>query len=130
MITLFVSPQSNSSRKARAWLEDHHLAFSERNVANSRLTFAEFKQILYLTENGTKGSKAYKRLKARALNDDLLLKELLGLINQNPSLLRYPLIVDEQRLQIGYNVDNIRQFIPREVRILELQAAQFRANVA
>lgn len=64
------------------------------------------------------------------LNDDLSLKELLGLINQNPSLIRYPLIVDEQRLQIGYNADDIRQFIPREVRILELQAAQCRANVA
>lgn len=135
MIKLFVSPRSSSSRKARAWLKDHHLAFVEQNVATNHLSFTDFKQILYLTENGTEDitctrSKAYAKLKAQLTGNHLSLKELLALINQHPSLLRCPLIVDDRRLQIGYNADDIRQFIPRKVRLMELRLVQSRAEVA
>ncbi|MDV8934952.1 MAG: transcriptional regulator Spx, partial [Carnobacterium sp.] len=39
-------------------------------------------------------------------------------------LLRRPIMLDEKRLQVGYNEDEIRRFLPREVRALELQQAQ------
>ena len=116
MIKLFVSPRSSSSRKARAWLKDHHLAFVEQNVATNHLSFTDFKQILYLTENGTEDiictrSKAYAKLKAQLTDDRLSLKGLLALINQHPSLLRCPLIVDDAASD-WLCADDIRQFIP------------------
>ncbi|MFQ7235497.1 MAG: ArsC/Spx/MgsR family protein, partial [Enterococcus hulanensis] len=33
-----------------------------------------------------------------------------------PSLLRRPIVFDETKFQVGYNEDEIHQFIPREVR--------------
>ena len=80
-----------------------------------------------MTEDGTeeiisKRSKVYQDLNVDL--DDLPLKTLFDLIQKNPGLLRRPIIMDEKRLQVGYNDDEIRRFLPREVRALELQRAQ------
>ena len=50
--------------------------------------------------------------------------KLVELIEKNPSLLRRPIIMDDRRLQVGYNEDEIRRFLPRRVRRLELEEAQ------
>jgi regulatory protein spx len=48
--------------------------------------------------------------------DSLPLKELLNIIQQYPSLMRSPIIIDEKRIQVGYHEDDIRQFVPRKER--------------
>ena len=55
---------------------------------------------------------------------EMPLQELLDLVQKHPGLLRRPIIMDEKRLQVGYNEDEIRRFLPREVRALELQRAR------
>ena len=55
--------------------------------------------------------------------DALTLNSLVELIVQNQKLLRRPLVVDEHRLQVGYNEDDIRKFLPRKVRQLGLITA-------
>jgi regulatory protein spx len=127
MVTLYTSPSCTSCRKARAWLKEHNIPFSERNIFSEPLNINEIKQILQMTEDGTeeiisKRSKVYQDLNVDL--DDLPLKTLFDLIQKNPGLLRRPIIMDEKRLQVGYNDDEIRRFLPREVRALELQRAQ------
>lgn len=61
--------------------------------------------------------------------DDLPLQQLINLIEENPGLLRRPIIMDDKRLQVGYNEDEIRRFLPRKVRQLELAKAQSIANL-
>ena len=51
------------------------------------------------------------------------MNDLFELIQNNPGLLRRPIILDDKRLQVGYNEDEIRRFLPRSVRKLELQQA-------
>lgn len=46
----------------------------------------------------------------------MTLNELFDVLNQNRLLLKRPLLVDEDRLLIGYNEDDIRKFIPRHIR--------------
>ncbi|WP_057896744.1 transcriptional regulator SpxA [Liquorilactobacillus oeni] len=127
MVTLYTSPSCTSCRKARAWLRKHDISFKERNIFSEPLSINEIKQILQMTEDGTeeiisKRSKAYQKLNIDL--DELPLKQLFDLIQKNPGLLRRPIILDEKRLQVGYNEDEIRRFLPREVRALELQRAQ------
>ena len=127
MVTLYTSPSCTSCRKARAWLKEHNIPFSERNIFSEPLNINEINQILQMTEDGTeeiisKRSKVYQDLNVDL--DDLPLKTLFDLIQKNPGLLRRPIIMDEKRLQVGYNDDEIRRFLPREVRALELQRAQ------
>lgn len=44
------------------------------------------------------------------------MSELKDFIIENPSVLKRPIIVDESRLQVGYNEEEIRIFIPRRLR--------------
>lgn len=132
MVTLYTSPSCTSCRKARAWLKEHDIAYQERNIFSEPLSLNEIKNILRMTEDGTedvisKRSKAYQKLNIDL--NDLSMKALLNLISKNPGLLRRPIIIDDKRLQVGYNEDEIRRFLPRRVRELELVEAQAKANM-
>lgn len=132
MVTLYTSPSCTSCRKAKAWLQENGIPFKERNIFSEPLNIDEIKNILRMTEDGTedtisKRSKAYSKLNVDL--DELPMKQLYKLISKNPGLLRRPIIVDEKRLQVGYNEDEIRRFLPRQVRELELAEAERKANM-
>ncbi|HDJ3501678.1 transcriptional regulator SpxA [Staphylococcus aureus] len=127
MVTLFTSPSCTSCRKAKAWLQEHDIPYKERNIFSEHLTIDEIKQILKMTEDGTDEiistrSKTYQKLNVDI--DSLPLQDLYSIIQDNPGLLRRPIILDNKRLQVGYNEDEIRRFLPRKVRTFQLQEAQ------
>lgn len=119
MIKLYSSASCTSCRKAKAWLKENGLEFEERNIMSDPLTKDEIIEILSMTETGTDEiistrSKVYEKLDVDF--NDLSLNELVDIIEKHPSLLRRPLVFDESKFQVGYNEDEIHQFIPREVR--------------
>lgn len=127
MVTLFTSPSCTSCRKAKAWLEEHEIPYTERNIFSEPLTLDEVKTILRMTEDGTDEiistrSKAFQKLNVDI--DSLPMNKLYDLIMNNPGMLRRPIILDHKRLQVGYNEDEIRRFLPRKVRTLHLEEAK------
>lgn len=126
MVTLYTSPSCTSCRKARAWLEENAIPYTERNVFKEPLSRGEIKNILRMTEDGTEEiistrSKLFAELDVKL--DDLSLSQLIEMIQQQPALLKRPLMIDEKRMQVGYNEDEIRRFLPHEVRQQELKRA-------
>jgi len=84
-----------------------------------------------LTDEGTSEiisyrSQAYQNLDVNI--EDLSMSELLELFTEEPSLIRRPIIMDDKRLQIGYNEEEIRCFLPRDVRELELAEIHSKLN--
>ncbi|EII0218623.1 transcriptional regulator Spx [Listeria monocytogenes] len=131
MVTLYTSPSCTSCRKARAWLEEHDIPYKERNIFSEPLSLDEIKEILRMTEDGTDEiistrSKTFQKLNVNL--DSLPLQQLFELIQKNPGLLRRPIIIDKKRLQVGYNEDEIRRFLPRRVRTYQLREAQKMVN--
>ncbi|MHA6251702.1 transcriptional regulator SpxA [Oceanobacillus sp. CAU 1775] len=131
MVTLYTSPSCTSCRKAKAWLEEHDIPFQERNIFSESLTIDEIKEILRMTEDGTDEiistrSKVFQKLDVNI--EQLPMQDLFDLIQKNPGLLRRPIILDEKRLQVGYNEDEIRRFLPRTVRTFQLREAQKMVN--
>ncbi|MBT2686691.1 transcriptional regulator Spx [Bacillus sp. ISL-47] len=131
MVNLYLTSSCGSCRKARAWLEEHQIDYIERNILTDPLTVDEIKSILRLTENGTEEiistkSKAFKELNVNI--DSLPLKELYKLIMENPQMLRRPIIQDEKRLQVGFNEEEIRSFLPRKFRTFSFNELQNLAN--
>ena len=112
MITLFLSPSCTSCRKARAWLNEHDVKFQEHNIITSPLSREELMSILAFTENGTEDiistrSKVFQKLDVDV--DELSVSNLIDLISKNPGLLRRPIILDNKRMQIGFNEE---RFVP------------------
>ncbi|HBY90893.1 MAG: transcriptional regulator SpxA [Ruoffia tabacinasalis] len=131
MVTLYITPSCTSCRKARTWLEENEIPYEERNIFTEPLSITEIKSILRMTENGTEDivstrSKAYSELDVEL--SEIPLNDFFEMIQEQPGLLRRPIIIDDKRLQIGYNEDEIRRFLPRAVRALELQKARALVN--
>lgn len=131
MVTLYTSPSCTSCRKAKAWLKEHNIPFKERNIFSESLSLDEIKEILRMTEEGTDEiistrSKVFQHLDVNI--EQLPLKDLFNLIQENPGLLRRPIILDDKRLQVGYNEDEIRRFLPRTVRTYQLEEARRMVN--
>jgi regulatory protein spx len=131
MLKLFTTPSCTSCRKAKAWFEENHIDFIERNMLSEPLTESEIKSILLMTEEGTDeiistNSKTFQELNENI--ESLPLHDLYQLIIDNPKMLRRPIILDEKRLQVGYNEEEIRSFLPRRIRALLRMESQQMAN--
>ena len=123
MIDLYLSPSCTSCRKARAWLQNHQVPYAEHNILTQPMTADDLRHILAKTENGTEDiistrSKVFQKLAVDV--DNLTINELLQLVTEYPNLLRRPIITDPKHLQIGFNEDEIRAFLPREYRRAEM----------
>lgn len=85
MVTLYTSPSCTSCRKAKAWLEEHNIPFTERNIFSEPLTLDEIKEILRMTEDGTDEiistrSKVFQKLDVNI--EQLPMKDLFSLIQK------------------------------------------------
>lgn len=125
MIILYTSPGCASCRKAKQWLKDNGLKFVEKNLFHVLLKEDEIKYLLRRSENGSEDlistrSKVFQELDVNL--DDLSVSELVEFIQKNPSVLKRPIILNENNLVIGYDDDEITSFIPRELRDTAVKA--------
>ena len=123
MILLYISVNSSSCRKARLWFNDHHISFTEHNVTSEGISRKPLLRIMGKTVNGTSDilctrSNAYKSLKIRVNN--LSFNDFVSLICRIPELLKTPIILTNDSIQIGFNQDEIRSFIPHNIRAEEI----------
>ncbi|MES5939594.1 MULTISPECIES: transcriptional regulator SpxA [unclassified Bacillus cereus group] len=127
MVILYTTASCSSCRKAKAWLEENQIDYTEKNIVSNSLTVDELKSILRLTEDGateiiSTRSKTFQELNINI--EALSLNEFYKLIIEYPQMLRRPIMLDEKRLQVGFNEEEIRKFLPRSVRTflnIELQ---------
>lgn len=119
MITIYTTPSCSSCRKAKKWLDDHKINYEEKNLFNSRITEEDIDRMLEHSENGFDDiiSTRSKVFKENDLDiDDMRISELKQFILDNPSVLKRPIMIDGGKLQVGYNDEEIRVFIPKRLR--------------
>jgi regulatory protein spx len=119
MLKIYTTPSCASCRKAKNWLEEHNIPYEEKNIFAFPITKEDIKLMLKNTENGFEDiiSTRSKYLQENNIDiESLKYSELEQLIIDNPSILKRPIIVDDNKLQIGYNEEDIRVFIPKELR--------------
>lgn len=127
MIKIYVSPFCASCRKVKKWFDEQKIPYVEKNIFNATLNPNELKEMLEKSENGTGDiiSLRSKIIKEQKVNlDDMTISEMIDFIRKNPSVLKRPIMVDDKRIQVGYNSEEIRTFIPRARRIAELNCRQ------
>ena len=119
VIKIYTTPSCSSCRKAKKWLDKYMIEYVEKNIFTQPLTGDDIEIMLQNAENGFDDiiSTRSKIFKEKDLDiEDMLMSELKDFIIENPSVLKRPIIVDETRLQVGYNEEEIRIFIPRRLR--------------
>jgi transcriptional regulator, Spx/MgsR family len=119
LIRIYTAPSCASCRKVKSWLKENNIPYVEKNIFSTLLRTDELKELLIRSENGTDDiiSKRSKIIKENKVNiEELSVNQLIKFIQDNPSILKRPIIIDERRFQVGYNAEEIRAFIPRELR--------------
>ncbi|MCC9908556.1 transcriptional regulator Spx, partial [Streptococcus agalactiae] len=94
------------------------------------LTRDEILEILTKTERGIESIVSSKNRYSNELNcniEELSVNEVIDLIQENPRILKSPILIDDKRLQVGYKEDDIRAFLPRSIRNVENAEARLRA---
>lgn len=122
MIKIYLSPSCSSCRKVKAWFKKQEIPFQEINILNTPLSEDELKEMLTKSLDGTDEiiSTRSKIFKERNINvDSMSLGELVKFIQENPTILKRPIIVDEDKIQVGYNADEIEIFERRKNDILK-----------
>ena len=119
MVTLYTSSSCSSCRKAKRWFEGNNIKYREKNIIGIKLTKNDIMNMLKYSENGFEDiistrSKVFKETDLQP--EEMKFSELSDFIIEHPTVLKRPIIINEQIMQTGYNEDEIRAFIPREFR--------------
>lgn len=119
MITIYTTPSCSSCRKAKKWLDEHRVSYNEKNLFNEKITTNDVMAMLEHAENGFADiiSTRSKIVREGNINvNEMTTKELTSFILENPSVLKRPIIIDGEKMQVGYNDEEIRIFIPKRLR--------------
>lgn len=119
VVKIYTTNSCASCRKAIKWFKEHNIPYREVNFFNTPITREDIMQMLENTEEGFEDiistrSKVFAESKLNL--EDMKFNELVDFIIKNPSVLKRPIIIDDHKMQVGYNDEEIRTFIPRELR--------------
>ena len=119
MIQIYTTPSCASCRKAKKWFDQYNIPYSEKNIFSIKLSKDDIIKMLNNSENGfddiiSTRSKVFKEKKLDP--DSMTMNELIDFIIEYPSVLKRPIIINENELQVGYNNEDITIFLPKELR--------------
>ncbi|WP_339014772.1 ArsC/Spx/MgsR family protein (plasmid) [Lactococcus garvieae] len=116
MITIYYRRSCNSCLKAFLWLENHNINFTKERV--SKITKEHLIQALSLSDKGIQsilkrpGRSCSTTKKRIAYLNELTFNESIDYLMKNNDLLQTPIVMENNKLLIGYNVEEIRKFLP------------------
>jgi len=122
---LFVQyPKCSTCRKAKKWLDEHNIDYQSKHIVEDNPTADELREWWEISDLplkrffNTSGMK-YRELKLKDKLPEMSEDEQLNILATDGMLVKRPIIVDDDDLQVGYNTDDISIFLPQELRSLD-----------
>lgn len=107
-------------RQAIQFLQQNQVDYEEQNVMKNPLSDEDIQYLFYRAGGMDKllatRSKSYKELQTLLENEDVMMSDIYQFIRENPKALKFPIVLDKQRLMVGYHEHNIRMFLPRRLK--------------
>lgn len=124
MIRFYYDFRNASSRKAIEWFKSMNIEISTKRIQN--IPREELLHALYLSERGFtdilkgkgKAGSDIERMKNEV--QQMNFSDALDFILVHTDLLKVPIILDENKLMIGFNSEEIRKFTSRAYRRFEV----------
>ncbi len=123
MIQIYTTPSCASCRKAKKWFDQYNIPYSEKNIFSIKLSKEDIFRMLANSENGFEDiiSTRSKIFREKKLEPECMsVQALVSFIIEYPSVLKRPIIINENELQVGYNNEDITIFLPKELRNSEI----------
>lgn len=100
-------PKCSTCQKAKKWLDAHNIAYTDRHIVENNPTYDELKEWyeksgLPLKKFFNTSGLLYKELQLKDKLSAMSEEEQLKLLASNGMLVKRPLVVDEDKILIGF----------------------------
>ena len=100
-------PKCSTCQKAKKWLDDYHIEYTERHIAEDNPSYDELKKWyeksgLPLKKFFNTSGLLYKDLELKNKLPSMSEEEQLKLLATNGMLVKRPLIVDGEKVLVGF----------------------------
>lgn len=100
-------PRCSTCQKAKKWLEEHNIEFTERNIVEENPSFDElqtwYKQSgLPLKKFFNTSGFVYKEMQLKDKLQSMSEEEQLKLLASNGMLVKRPMVINEDKVLVGF----------------------------
>jgi regulatory protein spx len=122
--TVYTLQSSTSSRKAIAFLEECGINFEEQKMMQQRIDFETFVKMARLCEESLEeimavGSGHFKNLIGDRF-ESMTLREIFDITQINPRVLKAPIIIQGEKMVVGFDPERTSILLPRTRKKLEI----------
>jgi len=100
-------PKCSTCQKARKWLDEHNIEYTERHIANDNPAYDELKE--WYTKSGLPLKKffntsglLYKEMQLKDKLSGMSEEEQLRLLATNGMLVKRPIVIKEDTVLVGF----------------------------
>ncbi len=111
MKVLFIEyPKCSTCRKAKKWLEENGVDFTDRHIVEQKPTKEELKEVieksgLPIRKLFNTSGNVYKALNLKSKLDTLSEDEMLDILSSDGMLVKRPLLIGENFALVGFKED-------------------------
>lgn len=109
-------PKCSTCQKAKKWLEEQNINYTERNIAENNPSYEELKE--WHTRSGlplkrffNTSGRLYKEMKLKDKLPTMSEDEQLKLLATNGMLVKRPILIDEDTVLVGFKEAEWRSLI-------------------
>lgn len=102
-------PKCTTCQKARKWLDEHKIKYTERHIVENNPSYEELKEWHKISKWPLKkffntSGVLYREMKLKDKLPSMSEEEMLQLLSTNGMLVKRPLLVSEDRVLVGFKV--------------------------
>lgn len=102
-------PKCTTCQKARKWLDEHKVKYTERHIVENNPSYEELKEWHEISKLPLKkffntSGVLYREMKLKDKLPSMSEEEMLQLLSNNGMLVKRPLLVSEDRVLVGFKV--------------------------
>ncbi len=107
---LIAYPKCSTCQKAEAWLDTHQIPYDKRHIVDQNPTYEELKNWVSLSKLPVKkffntSGILYRELSLKDKINGMTEEEKLKLLSSNGMLVKRPLIIGENHVEVGFNIE-------------------------
>ena len=116
-VQLYIKSSCASSRKALKYLVENDIEHDVIAIQHEGVTRELVKKVLFHSENGVEDVVVGTLTKNNRFKG-ITVEGFIDIILENPKFLKTPIVVQGNKLQVGYNVEDMGTFLPRHKKQL------------
>ena len=106
-------PKCSTCKKAKKWLDEHNVEYTERHIVENNPTYDELKE--WVSKSGlplkkffNTSGKLYKEMNLKEKLPAMSEEEQLELLSSNGMLIKRPLLISDKGVCVGFKEDNFK----------------------